>query len=69
MTNELKYFQALALIAKGFDDSACIIKNAEKDYGLEPIEVLGMAYDNIKEVARKAIYKNRPPKAALGKEG
>lgn len=55
-------YDALRQIAKGFERSERVMKNADKDYGLSPIEALEMAYDNIQQTAKQAIKGLRRPK-------
>lgn len=61
-SNERRYYDALKLIAKGYDKSERITKNAELDYGLDPQEALEYAYDNIQSVAANVIHGKRRPK-------
>lgn len=46
---------ALQKIAKDFDTSSSLIKRAEADYGLDPVEALEYAYDNIQQAAKDGL--------------
>lgn len=61
-TNEQRYYDALKRIAKAYDSPERLMATAEKKYGLEPIEALEMAYDNIQTEATRAIAGKRRPK-------
>ena len=62
MTREQHYYDVLKRIAKDYDKSEKIIKNAEKDHGLGPQEALEYAYDNIQYEAAIAIKGKRRPR-------
>lgn len=57
------YFDALRHIDKDFMTSDQLRRNAEKMYGLPFEEALEMAYDNMQDVARRAVRGKRRPKA------
>jgi hypothetical protein len=61
-SNEQRYYDALKRIASRYDTAERIIKNAERDYGLESLEALEYAYDNIQGEAKFAIKGRRRPK-------
>lgn len=61
-SNEQRYYDALKRIAKGYDSSERVIAKAEKKYGLEPLEALEYAYDNLQGEAEGAIAGRRRPK-------
>lgn len=51
----MKMYHALKVIHAEYQTAQQLIKNSEKDYGVDPQEALEMAYDNIKETARAGI--------------
>lgn len=53
-SNEKIYYDALARIARGYDD-ATKLKNDPQYNGLEYWEVLEMGYDNLQAEAERAI--------------
>jgi hypothetical protein len=61
MSNEQKYFDALKLISK-YGTIKQIYNGAEKQWGLSCSEALEMTYENMQEVARRAIKGKRRPK-------
>lgn len=62
MGNEFYYYDTLRRIGKEFMTSEQIAKRGEKMYGCSAKEVLEMAYDNMQDLARKAIKGKRKPK-------
>jgi hypothetical protein len=56
------YFDALKEIG-GYMKPAKLRKDAERMYGLEYLEVLEMAYENVLTIAQKATYRHRRPGA------
>lgn len=60
-SNELRYFDALKRITQ-YDSPERLRRTAEKQYGLDPAEVIEMAYDNIQGEARAALQGRRRPK-------
>lgn len=65
-TNELAYYNALRRIARLYQTSTQLRRNAERQYGLPFEEALEMAYDNIQAEAAKVIHGKRAPKARNG---
>lgn len=61
LDKQQQMYDALRRIAKDFDTSERIMKNAERDYGLSPIEALEMAYDNMQSNAIAVIRGLRRP--------
>lgn len=61
MSDAQDYFDALRRIAKGYQTSDQLRRNAGQ-YGLSFEEEIEMAYDNMQNVARRAIYRKRRPK-------
>jgi hypothetical protein len=59
-SNEQRYFDALKKITL-YMTSEQLQKQADKRYGLEYHEALEMAYDNIRNEAKDAIYGKRRP--------
>lgn len=53
--NYNKMLFTLKRIARGYDSSDKIIKNAQKEYGLDGEEALEYAYDNIQSEAKNCI--------------
>jgi hypothetical protein len=53
--NYNKMLSTLKRIAKGYDSSDKIIRNSEKDYGLDAQEALEYAYDNLQHEAKSCI--------------
>ena len=59
--SEAAYYDALKRITR-FQTVEQIRRNAEKQYGLEPVEALEYAYENVIQEARDAIRGKRRPK-------
>ena len=57
-----KYYDALRHIAKDFMTSDQLRRSAEKLYGLPFDEALEMAYDNMQDIAKRAVAGKRRPK-------
>jgi formylmethanofuran dehydrogenase subunit B len=64
---ERQFCQALERI-KAYRSTEWLRKNAEKAYGLSYEEALEMAYENVIEEARNALFGYRKPKAAAKPE-
>lgn len=62
MSNEAMYYATLRRIAKHYQTSDRLRRNAERQYGLAYEEALEMAYDNIQMDAANAIRGKRAPK-------
>lgn len=60
-SNEQVYFDALRAIARSYQTSGQLRRNAGQ-YGLEYAEELEMAYDNLQCTADAAIFGKRRPK-------
>ena len=60
-----RMYDALRCIGKDYCTSEQITKNAEKVWGLSPMEALQMSYDNIQETAKAAIKGVRNPRILL----
>lgn len=60
-SNEQRYYDTLKRIADDYDKSKYLIRDANKRYGLAPVEVLEMSYDNIQAEAKKAIKGKKRP--------
>lgn len=52
---ELKLYNALRLIAKGYDSAERLLRSGECEYGLSGEEVLTYAYENMQEEAKFAL--------------
>ena len=61
MTNELRYFTALKKIGSYISPER-LRASSEKAYGLTYEEALEMAYENVINEAKEAIYGRRTPK-------
>lgn len=61
MSNEQTYFDALKRIARGYQTSDQLRKRAGQ-YGCSHTEELEMAYENMQQVAERAIKGKRRPK-------
>jgi hypothetical protein len=61
MSNEQIYYDRLKRIAKGQTTSQ-LRRNSERGFGLEYLEALEMAYENLQEAAASAIRGKRRPK-------
>jgi len=59
---EQKLFDALKRISKDFDSSERILKGSQDHTGLDPMDALQMAYDNLQATAAIAIKGMRRPK-------
>lgn len=59
-TREQKLYDALKRITM-YDNPDRLRKRAERDYGLEPDEVIEMAYENVLAEAKTAIKGMRRP--------
>lgn len=57
---EQRYYDALKRIAR-YDSPEKLRRSGETDYGLEPEEVIEMAYENVIEEAKAAIKGQRRP--------
>ena len=60
--NELRYYLALQTIAKRYMTCEQLRSAAKREYGLSYQEVLEMAYENVRDCAKDAIYKKRAPR-------
>jgi hypothetical protein len=60
-----RIYDALRCIARDYEKSDKLIAHAQERYGLDPIEALQMAYDNIQQTAKDALKGIRNPGAAL----
>lgn len=60
MSNEQRYYDALRRIARDYQTADQLRRNAGQ-YGLEHIDELEMAYENIQEEAKLAIKGRRRP--------
>jgi hypothetical protein len=61
MSEVQDYYDALKRIARDFMSGEQVRNRGPKLYGLESDEALEFAYDNMREVARKAIFGKRRP--------
>lgn len=61
MSNEQIYFDALKVIAKEYQTTDRLRRRAGQ-YGCSHIEELEMAYENIQDLAKRAIKGRRRPK-------
>lgn len=59
---EIIYYDALKVIASEYKSADQVISRGLSEYGLEPIEALKMAYENMQEEAKLAIKGKRRPK-------
>lgn len=59
-TNEQRYFDALKAIGRDYMSADQLLRKSH--YGCDPAEELQMAYDNIQELAKRAIKGKRRPK-------
>jgi hypothetical protein len=62
MSNEQRYYDALHSIAKKYQTSAQIRKNAGQ-YGCGHLDELEMIYENVQAVAKEAIRGKRRPQS------
>ena len=62
MSNEQIYYDRLKRIAKGTQTTNQLRRSSEQSYGLEYVEALEMAYENMQEAAASAIRGKRRPK-------
>ena len=60
-SNEQRYYDALRRIGHGYQTAEQLVRRGGQ-YGLEAQEELEMAYENIQEIAKRAIYRKRRPK-------
>jgi translation initiation factor 2B subunit (eIF-2B alpha/beta/delta family) len=60
VSNEAKYYNALKTIARDYQTAAQLRRRAGQ-YGLDHVEELEMAYENIQEIAKHAIKGKRRP--------
>lgn len=60
MANELRYFDALKRIAS-YQSPEQLRRVSEKQYGLEYVEALEMAYENVIDEAKFAVKGRRKP--------
>lgn len=67
MSNELLYYDTLKRIAKGYQTTEQLRRNAQKHYGLPYDEVLEMVYDNLQAEAADAIRGKRRPVERVAK--
>lgn len=63
MSNEQRYYDALKVIAKSYQTAEQLSRNAGQ-YGLDHLEELEMAYENMQQVAKNAIHGRRRPKVS-----
>lgn len=68
MSNEAKYYDALKAIAREYQTADQLRRRAGQ-YGLDHVEELEMAYENIQAVAERAIKGKRRPRAVAEKQG
>lgn len=59
-SNEQRYYDALKRI-KSYSTPEQLKRRASGDYGLEYIEALEMAYENLQEEAKRAVHGKRRP--------
>lgn len=52
---EIRFYDALKQIAKGYQTPAQLRRSAEREYGIDAGEAIEMAYENIQELAARAI--------------
>lgn len=64
---ERRFMGALVQIARGYETSREVIRHASS-VGLEPIEALEYAYDNIQQTAKDVLKGYRAPKEASNAE-
>jgi len=62
MSNEQIYYDRLKRIAKGSQTTSQLRRSSERVFGLEYLEALEMAYENLQEAAASAIRGKRRPK-------
>jgi hypothetical protein len=60
--NEVRYYDALRAIAKGYMTTEQLQRRAQKEYGVSYHEALEMAYDNIQGCAADAIRGRKRPR-------
>lgn len=60
--NEQRYYDALQRIAKDYMTPAQIARDANSGFGIDELEYLQYAYENIQALARLAIKGRRRPK-------
>lgn len=60
-SNEQRYFDALKTIGREYQTSDQLRRNAGQ-YGCDHVEELEMAYENIQELAKRAVKGKRRPK-------
>lgn len=61
MSNEQQYYDALKVIAKSYQTTDQLRRNAGQ-YGCDHLDELEMAYENMQQVAKNAIHGKRRPK-------
>lgn len=52
---EIRLYDALRVIAKGYQTPDQIRRNAEREYGCDGTEAIEMAYENIQQLAANAV--------------
>jgi len=52
--------RVLRRIARDYQTADLLLKYGERDYGISGCEALEMAYDNIQQEARNAVFRVRP---------
>jgi hypothetical protein len=62
MSNEQIYYDRLKRIAKGSQTTSQLRRSSEQSYGLDYVEALEMAYENLQVAAASAIRGKRRPK-------
>ena len=62
MSDAQTYFDALRHIDHDFMTTNELRRNSQKEWGLPYEEALEMAYDNLKDVAKRAVKGKRRPK-------
>jgi hypothetical protein len=61
VTRAQHLYDALAMIARGFQTPAQLRRQCQREYGLDYAEALEMAYENMQEVAKLALKGVRRP--------
>lgn len=64
MDRQQRLYDTLHLIAKAYKSPKQLKRTSEAEYGLEYVEALEMAYDNMQNEARQAIKGMRRPMIA-----
>ena len=66
---ELRLYDALRTIAKGYQSPTQLHRNAEREFGCDGADAIEMAYENIQQLAANAIkgVRLRRPKAGSDK--